>query len=429
MEARLAALLVRYRYAFVAASLVLIGAASYGAKFVWFNADYRIFFKPDYPQLVAHERQQANFTRSDNVSFILAPRDGSVFTRETLAAIEQLTADCWRMPRSIRVDSITNYQHSRASGDELVTADLVRDAATLTDAELAAKRAAALAEPVLVGSIISERGHVTAVNVRLELPETRDRPNPAVPEVMAHARRLQQEFEAAHPGIAVHLMGIVPVNAGFNELAQRDSSTLAPLMFLVVLVVLGAFFRSASATFVTLLVIVFSLSMAVGFMGWAGFAANQVNVSAPTLILTLAVSDSVHLLLPYLEGLGQGQTRAQAMEGSLRVNLAPVFFTNLTTAVGFVGLNFSDSPPFLELGNIAAFGVMATMVLSFTLLPGVMTLLPVKVRPGMGEEAHWRIVDRICEFALAQRRRVFWVVLAVSAVCASMIPLNDLKSG
>ena len=119
MEARLAALLVRYRYAFVAATLVLVAAVSYGAKFVWFNADYRIFFKPDYPQLVAHEQQQANFTRSDNVSFILAPKDGNVFTRETLAAIEQLTAECWRMPRSLRVDSITNFQYSRAVGDEL----------------------------------------------------------------------------------------------------------------------------------------------------------------------------------------------------------------------------------------------------------------------------------------------------------------------
>ena len=427
MEARLAALLVRYRYAFVALSLLLVGAVSFGAKYVWFNGDYRLFFKPDYPQLLAHERQQANFTKSDNVSFILAPADGAVFTRKTLAAIEQLTADAWKIPHSIRVDSITNYQHSRASGDDLATADLVRDAANLGDADIAERRAIALAEPMLVGGLISKQGHVTAVNVRLELPDNRDAPNLATPEVMAYVRQMQKEFEAAHPDIRMYLMGLVPINQGFNELAQRDSETLAPMMFVVVLVVLGAFFRSASATLVTMLVIVFSLTMSVGFMGWVGYAANQVNVSAPTLILTLAVSDSVHLLLPYLEGLGQGRSRAESMEGSLRVNLSPVFFTNFTTAVGFVGLNFSDSPPFLELGNIAAFGVMATMLLSLTLLPGVMMALPVKVRPGMGEEAHWRIVDRICEFALAHRRRVFWVVLVVSAACASMIPLNDLN--
>ncbi|MGQ0586491.1 MAG: efflux RND transporter permease subunit [Gammaproteobacteria bacterium] len=427
MENRLAALLVRHRHAFIALSLVLVALVSYGARFVWFNGDYRLFFKADNPQLVAHEQQQASFTRSDNVSFVLAPRSGDVFTREVLAAVERLTTDSWRIPYSIRVDSVTNFQYSRANGDELVTSDLVRDATRLSDAELAQRRAVALAEPVLVGALLSPRGHVTSVNVRLALPEHEGRPDPATPEVMAWVRQMEQDFEAAHPDIEVYLMGLIPVNAGFNELAQKDSATLAPTMFVVVLIVLMLFFRSASATFVTMLVILFSLTMAVGFMGWVGYAANQVNVSAPTLILTLAVSDSVHILLPYLEGLGQGRTRAESMEESLRVNLAPVFFTNFTTAIGFVGLNFSDSPPFLELGNIAAFGVMCTMLLTFTLLPGLMMLLPVKVRPGMGEEAHWRIVDRTCEYALAHRRRLFWVILVVVAGFAAMIPKNELN--
>ena len=110
----------------------------------------------------------ATLNASDNLSFILAPADGEVFTRKTLAAIEQLTADSWKIPNSIRVDSVTNYQYSRASGDELATADLVRDAQSLTDAQLAERRAAALDEPLLVGGLISKRGHVAAVNVRLD---------------------------------------------------------------------------------------------------------------------------------------------------------------------------------------------------------------------------------------------------------------------
>lgn len=427
MDARLAALLIRYRYACVVLTLVIVAAISYGAKFVWFNGDYRIFFRADNPQLLAHEQQQANFTKSDNVSFILAPKDGDVFTRRTLAAVEALTAAAWTIPHSIRVDSLTNFQHSRSTGDDMVTGDLIKDVGGLSDAALAARRDYALAEPLLVNAAVSARGHVTAVNVRLELPEHGAGPDLATPKVMAYVRQMEKDFEAAHPGIEVYLMGLVPVNHGFNELAQQDSATLAPMMFGVVLVVLMLFFRSFAATFVTMLVIVFSLAVAVGFMGWVGYDANQVNVSAPTLILTLAVSDSVHLLLPYLEGLGQGKRRAEAMEESLRVNMGPVFFTNLTTAIGFVGLNFSDSPPFLELGNIAAFGVMSTMVMTFTLLPGVMTLLPVKIRPGMGEEAHWRIVDWICEFSLAHRRRLFWAVLAVVAVFAAMIPKNELN--
>ena len=49
----------------------------------------------------------------------MAPKGGSVFTREALGAIEELTEALWRVPKSIRVDSLTNYNHSQAVGDDL----------------------------------------------------------------------------------------------------------------------------------------------------------------------------------------------------------------------------------------------------------------------------------------------------------------------
>lgn len=427
METRLAALLVQYRHWFMVLSLLVTAGVATGAKNLWFESDYRIFFAADNPQLLAHERIQNEFTRSDNISFILSPGNGDVFTRENLAAIEWLTAEGWQIPRSIRVDSITNFQHTRAAGDELQVSDLVKDAMHLSDADVAARRTAALTEPMLVNLLLSAKGDVTAVNVRLEMPGHQKGPNTATPEVMAYARELEQRFQAQHPQFKVYLMGMVPVNQSFNELAQRDSKTLVPIMFGIVVVLLVLFLRSFSATAVTVVVIAGSIALALGFMGWIGYHLNQVSVSSPTIILTLAISESVHLLLTYLQGLGQGQSRVAAMEESLRVNLAPIFFTNLTTAIGFAGLNYSDSPPFSEMGNIAAAGVMGTGFLVFTLLPGLMMLLPVKIKPGMGEEAHWKIVDRICEFALAKRRPLFWGSLAVVAVTASFIPRNDLN--
>jgi hypothetical protein len=427
MEARLAAVLVQYRAWFVLLSLATTAAVAFGAKNLWFDGDYRLFFRADDPYLLAHERIQNEFTRSDNLSFILAPQDGDLFSRENLTAVEWLTAEAWKVPRSIRVDSISNFQHTRATGDELNVADLVKDAGALSGAEVAQRRAIALAEPMLVNLLLSQDGQVTAVNVRLELPARQNAPDTATPEIMAYARALEQRFRAQFPQFRVHLMGLVPVNQAFDEMAQKDAATLVPIMFSIVVVLLVLFLRSVSGALATVVIIAGSLAIAVGFMGWIGYHGNQVNVSSPTIILTLAISESVHILLTYLQGLGQGQSRAAAMEESLRVNLAPVFFTNFTTAIGFAGLNFSDSPPFREMGNIAAVGVMATGFLAFTLLPGLMMALPVKITPGMGEEAHWKIVDRICEFALTHRRRLFWGTLAVVAVTASFIPRNDLN--
>lgn len=427
MEQILARWLTDWRHPLAVASLLVIAALAYGAKHVYFESDYRIFFRDDDPYLLAHEEQQAQYTKSDSLLFIVAPADGEVFTRGTLAAIETLTAESWKMPLAIRVDSISNFQHTRANGDDLVVSDLVRDAGNLSDAELIERRAIALAEPLLVNGLISDRGHVTAVNVRLNLPDNQREADAFTPQIFAFAKELQTRIEAEHPGLKIRIHGLVAVNKAFNDLATADAGTLVPAMFLVVLLMLTLFLRSISATLATVVVILGSIAVTVGFTGWIGYHMNQITVSAPTIILTLAISDCVHVLMLYLRGLGQGHSRVEAMVRTLRINIVPVFLTSFTTAIGFLSLNFSDSPPFRELGNICAFGVIMAMVLSLTLLPSVMTLLPVKTRKGMGEEANWKFVDQVCEFAIRQRKAITVVTLLVLVVTVAFIPRNDLN--
>ena len=75
-----------------------------------------------------------------------------------------------------------------------------------------------------------------------------------------------------------------------------------------------------------------------------------------------------------------GKPKYEAIRESLRVNHQPVFITSLTTAIGFLSLNFSDSPPFQDLGNIVAVGVMAAYVYSVLFLPAMMAILPLRVK-------------------------------------------------
>jgi len=79
-------------------------AAFSGGRFLQFTNDYRVFFSEDNPQLNAFETLQNTYTKNDNVLFVLAPKDGTVFTSETLASIEWLTEQAWQIPYSIRVD-------------------------------------------------------------------------------------------------------------------------------------------------------------------------------------------------------------------------------------------------------------------------------------------------------------------------------------
>ena len=98
MHTRIAIWLVKYRLQLFVASLVLMALCGYGLKQLTFSSDYRVFFKPDNPQLVANEYIQSTFSRSDNVLLVLHPKNDDVFTPDNLAAVEWLTDKAWKLP-------------------------------------------------------------------------------------------------------------------------------------------------------------------------------------------------------------------------------------------------------------------------------------------------------------------------------------------
>lgn len=416
---------MRWRYLVLVAVIAIVAIAASGARFLTFKTDYRVFFSTDNPQLQAFEQLQNTYTKTDNVLFVLAPKDGNVFTQETLASIIALTEASWQIPYSIRVDSITNYQHTEAEGDDLTVDDLVPDAGQLDAGGLERIRNIATNEPLLVNRIISPDGRVTGVNVTVQLPDPEEQTGKEVPKVTAFARNMVDELRAANPDLDVYLTGMVIMNNSFPEVSIRDQQTLVPIMFAVVVITLVLLLRSFTATVGTFLVIVCSVLTAMGIAGWLGMALTPPSASSPTIILTLAVADCVHILVSFLHAMRRGLDKTGAMVESLRINLQPVFLTSVTTAIGFLSMNFSDAPPFRDLGNIVAMGVMAAFFISITLLPALMLILPVRVKPGATN--HSRRMDNFADFVVARRNFLFFAVGFIVVALVIFIPRNELN--
>ena len=415
---------VRHRWTVILVMLLLVIAAGSGIRLLTFNNDLRVFFSDENPQLQALEDLEATYNKIDNVLFVIAPRNGKVFTRGTLAAIETLTGAAWQTPYSVRVDSVTNFQHSRAEGDELIVADLVEHAGQLADADLARIRAIALAEPSLANRLVSAEGHVTAINVTIPLPGLAAN---EVPEVTAFARRLAADFRQRHPDIDLYLTGAILFDNGFAEVVQDDMRTLVPLMFAVLIVITGVALHSLIATLVTLLIILASTLTGMGLAGWLGMSLNPASSNAPIIILTLAVADSVHILVTLMQQLRRGVHRQQAIVESLRINFQAVSLTSITTVIGFLTMNLSDAPPFRDLGNIVALGVTAALLYSVLLLPALMAVLPLHataVKPASIPE----LLDRLAGFVIARRvpvLRAAWIAIAVASAGMLQIEFSD----
>ncbi len=423
MIERFAHLVIRWRWLVILATLLAVASAGSGLRFLEFTSDYRVFFSADNPQLKAFDTLQNTYTKNDNVLIALAPKDGNVFTRDTLAAVEKITEAAWQTPFSLRVDSISNFQHTHAEVDDLIVKDLVEEAATLTAAELAAIQAIALNEPLLVRRLIAEDGQVTGVNITINAPGEDQRTE--MPKVAESVRALVRKMEAENPNIDFYVTGTVMMNMAFLEASKNDMRTLVPLMFLVVLVALWFMLRNVAGVIGTLLIIVFSIVSTLGIVGWLGLKLTPPTSGAPTIILTLAVADSVHLLISYLHFLRDGKTKIAAMAESLRINLPPIFITSITTAIGLLGMNFSDSPPLRDLGNFVALGVTLAFIFSMTFLPALMMVLPARTRAGKSSSDI--SMAKLADFVIRRRRPLFWGNLAVILVLTGFITRNELN--
>ena len=131
-----AAFVVEKPWRVIALSLVVVALAASGLPGLGLATNYRVFFSADNPELSAFEDFQETYTKKDNILFYLKPESEAVFSPRITQAVETLTKAAWQIPYVIRVDSISNFQHSWSDGDDLTVEDLIRDGVELSQATL-----------------------------------------------------------------------------------------------------------------------------------------------------------------------------------------------------------------------------------------------------------------------------------------------------
>ena len=396
-------------------------AMTAGVQFITITNDYRSLFEDDNPQLLAFDALEDTYAASNVALIAVAPEEGSVFTREALGAIEELSEAAWGAPHSIRVDSLTNYSHSEAFEDDLIVGPLVVDALELSDDQLARVEAVALGAPDLAGRLVAYDGRVGGVAITFALP---DDPDVAVVEITDYLHGVLAEARASHPTLAYYMTGDVVLNRAFADATKDDLLTFAPIVLLVIVVVTVALLRSALGTLAIIGVLGFIVNSTMGFAGWIGTVLNPANSGVAIIVMTVAIAHSVHIVTATLAGLGRGLSKNEAIAASLRSNAYPVLLTTVTTAIGFLSLNSSDSPAFHVLGNLVAFGVVCAFIYSMTLLPAVLCVLPLRARSARSRQAEF--FERFGAFVVARRHYLLLAMCLLIAALAAGIPRIEL---
>ena len=290
MSARFSQAVIAHRWLVVFVTLLICLPLGYGIKFLTISQESRDMFGPKNPQLRAFEELEETFTRVENVFFVLAPKEGDIFTLETLSVIETLTEEAWATEYVNRVDSITNFQHNVAEGDDLLVDKLIPLADNLLVQDLDRIRTIALNEPLILNRLVSRDGRVAGINIDLHFDGEQDQAVRKANWAWAKKEQLMRD----HDWLDVYVTGSTMISASFAETGLRDVKTQTPLMYIFVIALMIILLRAISGVIAIVVTTFLTLVSAMGLAGWLGLSLTPISSNIPVIILTVVVAHGIH---------------------------------------------------------------------------------------------------------------------------------------
>lgn len=418
-------ILSRKSYWWVICVTIFIVSLSTGLKNLDLASDYKIFFDKNDVDLLRLEHMQEIYSETENIFIMIEPPESTVFTTDSISLLFSLTNELWQTPHVSRVDSITNYSFSRADGDDILIEELFYNQSDITPAKVDLMKEFVLNEKDLLDKLITRSGDVTAINLTVRLPE--DDIKAATLAVNDAVKSEVTRLRKHYPDYTFSVSGIVTMNGAFINAAKRDFITLIPIMMLLVLVAAGIILGSLKAASIVFLTLLLSFTGALGLAGWLGITLSAPSISAPIIMFTVIVASSIHILVYVRRRQSEGASPNEAVIDSYIHNASPIVLSHLTTVVGFLSMNCSDSPPFRDLGNIVVFGVLLSLLQIFSVLPLLLKSIKFSKKSALGE--HVATLPRLLSSFVIRHRVGLVFTMGSLALIAAMFTsksvLND----
>lgn len=362
---RIAALLLRHLRKLSALVLLIVLGLGAGIPALTFSADNTSFFGKQNQETRDLEDLGEFYTGSSGFLIMVKPPEGEMFSLNTLEALKEMTADVWQAPFALRVDSPANFNHSRSEGEDIIVEPLLDEYAEVTPEVAERFQEVVSTSPEMRNRLVAADLQAYGISLNTVLSDDFEARRD---ELLAFLDQMEADWAERYPGFEIRMTGDVLGGLTLALAAKQDILTLVPMAFVLVIALLLFFLRVPLAVGGAALVVLLSTIGTFGFTGFLGIELTAGTAISPMAVMVLTAASCIHLILSWFRELDRSD-RATALHHAISENLAPVLVTTVTTAIGFLALNFAEAPPLQDMGNIVAFGLMIGMIANFTLLP------------------------------------------------------------
>jgi predicted RND superfamily exporter protein len=317
------------------------------------------------PDARFHAETQRRFGATDVM--VLALQDPDLFRPQLLKDIAEAVARIEALPFVDGSLSLFNLRDGHNEEGELRFRAYLDPLPETPEAARAIPRQA-LGNPFIAGNLLSADGRTLAVNIRLKPEAATDREIAAAVE--AAVAPLRERVDT------LFVLGTPQVDAALSDYIVRDQQRIVPMALGALLLVLWLALGRFQVLVMPLSTALLSVLWILGFMAWLDIPLHVLTAIVPALLLIVGSTEDVHLLAAYLAARGEGDAPREAIERMARHTGLAVFLTFLTTYLGFLSVGLNEVRYLREFGLVASTGLLFNFVITVTLIPALLALLP-----------------------------------------------------
>ena len=369
--------------------LLIIGAISIlGTQLQYLRTDSSIegFLKKNDQKIITYELFKDTFGRDQ--AFIISLEAEEIFSQSFSDKLHRFHNELeTKVPFVKTVDSLANARYTYGEQDTLFIKDLLPELLPESAEDILKLKQYALNSPTYKNFLISEDGHLTTVIVKLnpyDFEEDKDG-NPIKKNLedtqLKEAFLVIQKIIEEYTGVIsdeIYVAGTLPFTILLAEIVTHDFVVFSILAILVIGSLLGLIFKRVSGVFMPIFITVLGIICTVSAMALLDVRIQMSTSILPSFLLAVCVGDSVHLLSIFYKEFDEGKEKREAISYALSHTGLAIFFTSITTAAGLASFSTSSLSPVAALGTFGAIGSIIAFVLTVTILPCLIGLLPIK---------------------------------------------------
>lgn len=424
MWQRLGKFVIKNRLVLLILLLLATGVMGYFASKVKLSYEFSKAVPTDNIKYQDYQSFKKIFGDDGNM-LVMGVQTDKLFELKTFTAYQQMQQQIKKVDAVEDILGIPGAVALQKDSTEKLTAVKIFPETVSSQAQLDSSASVFFNLPFYKSILYNPETHAWLMGIRINKEKLN---SPARTKIVAGITAAVETFEKATNNEA-HLSGLPLIRTVIADRIQKEMKFFLFGSLALSVLILLLFFRSFSTTLLSLAVVIFGVVWTIATIYLCGYNITLLTALLPSLVVVIGVPNCIYFINKYHTSYLQTGDKVQSLVNMVSKMGIVTLFCNITAAIGFAVFALTSSAILKEFGIVAGISIMIIFVISFILLPAVLSYLPV---PGGRElnylKSKWitSFLERIEVWVFNHRKWVLGLTLLI--VLVSVAGMMRLKS-